>query len=195
MKGNIDMGHIWYVGYGSNLSEQRFLCYIQGGTPRFGKKHNNGCKDKTLPLENKSIIIHYPLYFALPSSNKETSNWGSGGVAFISPHKDEKSKTYCRMWRITKEQYEEVREQEGRYWYNKPIPLGEDGGVPICTITNEVELNNIIPPSEAYIKTIAIGLKETYNFNNEKISNYLIEKDGIKGCLKKDEILKMIASL
>jgi hypothetical protein len=195
MKGEIDMAYIWYVGYGSNLHEQRFLCYINGGTPRFGNKCTKGCKDKTLPIENKPIIIDFPLYFALPGNNKETPNWGAGGVAFIDPQEDKKLKTFCRMWKITKEQYEEVRDQEGWSWYGKEIPLGEDSGVPIYTITNDAILSNIICPSDAYIKTIALGLKETYNFNDEEIVDYLIEKKGIRGSLQKEVMRKIMASL
>jgi hypothetical protein len=198
MKGEIEMAYIWYVGYGSNLHEQRFLCYIKGGTPRFGKKCTKGCKDKTLPTENKPIIINYPLYFALPGNNSETPNWGAGGVAFIDPQEDKNLKAFCRMWKITKEQYEEVRDQEGRSWYGKEIPLGEDSGVRIYTITNNANnaiLSNIICPSDAYIKTIALGLKETYHFNDEEIVDYLIEKKGIRGSLQKDVMFKIMASL
>jgi len=195
-KGELYMGtDVWYVGYGSNLSEQRFLCYIQGGTPRFGKKHNDGCTDRTLPKENTHIAIHYPLYFALPGSNKETTNWGYGGVAFISPHKDEKTKTLCRMWKITKDQYIEVKKQEGSGWYNEEIEIGKEGGIPIYTITNKVDLANVLPPSEAYLKTIALGLRETYKLDNEEIADYLIEKKGIKANLTKDEILRILTSL
>jgi hypothetical protein len=189
------MDYIWYVGYGSNLNEQRFICYIKGGTPRFGKRKNDGCKDRTLPAENKSIIIHYPLYFALPNNLKETFNWGRGGVAFIGHAEDKELKTFCRMWKITREQYEEVRNQEGRSWYGKEIPLGENGGMPIYTITNEAVLSNIICPSDAYLKTIALGLKETYNFSEEEIADYLIAKEGIKDSLKKDNLIKIIGSL
>lgn len=190
------MDYIWYVGYGSNLSEQRFLCYIKGGTSCFGKKKNDGCKkDPTLPAENKSIIIHYPLYFALPNNLKQTSNWGRGGVAFIGHHENKGLKTFCRMWKITREQYEEVRDQEGRSWYGKEIPLGENGGVPIYTITNEAVLSNIICPSDAYLKTIALGLKETYKLNEEEIADYLITKEGIKDSLKKDNLIKIIGFL
>ncbi|MBW8042125.1 MAG: hypothetical protein FVQ85_19290 [Planctomycetes bacterium] len=189
------MGYIWYVGYGSNLSEQRFLCYIKGGVPRFGNKQNTGCKDKTFPVENKSIILQYPLYFALPGSIKKTCNWGPGGVAFIGLHKDKKSTTFCRMWKITEKQYEEVRKQEGRCWYCKEILIGKDDAVPIYTITNKYYLSNILCPSQSYIKTLALGLKETYNFNEEEITSYLITKDGIRGGLQKDQILKIIASI
>ncbi len=188
------MDYIWYAGYGSNLSEQRFLCYIQGGSPHFGRKCNTGCEDTTLPVENKPKIIHYRLYFALPDNCKKTCNWGCGGIAFISPHKDKMSKTLCRMWKITKNQYEEVKKQEGRS-YNKEIKLGEDNGVPIYTITNKNDLRNILCPSDCYIKTIALGIKEAYNFDVGKIASYLITKDGISGNLQKDQILKLITPI
>jgi hypothetical protein len=189
------MAYIWYVGYGSNLHEQRFLCYINGGTPRFGKKFTKSFQDNTLLIENKPITIDYPLYFALPDNVWGTRNWGEGGVAFIDPQKDKNSKTLCRMWKITKEQYEKVRDQEGRSWYDKEIPLGEDGGLPVYTITNIVILNHIVCPSDDYIKTIALGLKETYNFKDDEIVNYLMEKKGIRGSLQKDVMLNMMASL
>ncbi len=187
------MNYVWYAGYGSNLSEQRFLCYIRGGTPFFGRRRNNGCiKDQALPVENKPIIISYPLYFALPNNKKETENWGTGGVAFIRCHEDKTLRTFCRMWKITKEQYEEVKKQEGRSWYCKEIPLGQDNGVPIYTITHDADLNNILCPPDAYIQTIAIGLQETYNLNEEEIANYLLDKDGIRGNLNKEDLLKII---
>jgi len=187
--------YVWYVGYGSNVHEQRFLCYIKGGTPRFGKKCGKSCKDKTPPIENKSITIDYPLYFALPDKKKETLNWGAGGVAFIAHQKDKKLKTFCRMWKITKEQYKEVRNQEGSSWYGKEIRLGKDSGIPIYTITNDAVLKNIICPSDAYIKTIALGLKETYCFNNKEIVNYLLGKTGIKNNLQENVMLKIMTCL
>lgn len=67
--------------------------------------------------------------------------------------------------------------------------------MPIYTITNKYYLSNILCPSQSYIKTLALGLKETYNFNEEEITSYLITKDGIRGGLQKDQILKIIASI
>jgi hypothetical protein len=169
---------------------------MQGGTPLFGKRKNDGCKkDRTLPVKNKQRIIRYPLYFALPNNLKETSNWGPGGVSFIGHREDEDLETFCRMWKITKEQYEEVRDQECRSWYGKEMPLGEDDGVPIYTITNESVLGNTLCPSDNYIKTIAVGLKETYNFTVEEIVNYLIVKEGIRDNLQKEEMIKILSFL
>ena len=69
---------VWYASYGSNLCEDRFLCYIKGGMPQGSKKMHLGCSDKTAPRATQNIIINRALYFA-----KEYSSWGKGGVAFI----------------------------------------------------------------------------------------------------------------
>jgi hypothetical protein len=153
-----------------------------GGTPKYGREPNNGCTNKALPPEDCSIKIPYALYFSLPEGRKETSKWGEGGVAFITLDKveDKNLWTLGRMWKITKDQYEEVKEQEGPY-YDHEICIGEDNGILIYTITNKRRLNNNIPPSKRYLKTIALGLKETYNMDNEEINEYLIERNAIKG--------------
>ncbi len=85
------------------------------------------------------MIINYPLYFALPDKNTKTYNWGTGGVAFVGPKEDRRVKTLCRMWKITQNQYNEVKTQEGK-WYGKEILLGNEGGIPIYTITNDTIL-------------------------------------------------------
>ena len=93
----------------------------------------------------------------------------------------------------TKEQYEEVRNQEGCCWYNFEISLGEENGTPIYTITNKNYLGNIIPPSETYLKTIALGLKETYILSVDGIADYLLQTDGIKGDFTKDKLIKVLS--
>ena len=187
--------YIWYVGYGSNLSKQRFLCYIVGGTPKYGKEYNDGCRNTNCPVDDKPFKIPCRLYFALPNGNTETSNWGPGGVAFIIPDKDlnENNRSLARMWKITKEQYEEIRNQEGCCWYNFEISLGEENGISIYTVTNENYLGNIKTPSEAYLKTIALGLKETYRLTVDGIADYLMQKDGIKDYFKKDKLIKVFS--
>jgi hypothetical protein len=190
------MSKVWYVGYGSNLSKQRFHCYIEGGIPCFGRIQNKeGCLDKTLPIANKPIEIPYPLYFALPDDKKNTGNWGDGGVAFIDSTQ-KNSITYCRMWKITSDQYNCVKTQEGRYWYSHQIELGKDNddGLPIFTITNKDKLSNILRPSDNYLKTIAVGLKETYEFSNEEITEYLISKEGMKD-IHKNELRKILSTI
>jgi hypothetical protein len=195
VKVELDIGsEVWYVGYGSNLCEQRFLCYIKGGTPRFGQKCHGGCADSTPPRGNRSIVIPYPLYFGLPEGKNGTENWGPGGVAFISPRENTRAETLGRMWLITRDQYAEVREQEGS-WYSKEIELGKNDGIPVYTITHAVELANILPPSQAYMKTIALGLKETCGWNNEAVADYLAGRMGPKDAPSKDKKSRILACL
>ena len=185
--------YVWYVGYGSNLSKCRFLCYIRGGIPPLGNKRERGCSDKTPPICGEPKTINYKLYFALPPKRKCTENWGPGGVAFILPDEDKRFITRCRMWKITENQYIEVRCQEGLGWYNKEITLGEKDGCPIKTITQcSPFTNNIVTPSDTYLKTIAEGLRETYKYNDDEISDYLLEKDGIKDKIKREYLLQII---
>jgi len=188
----MNKSYIWYAGYGSNLCEKRFLCYIQGGVPPFGKIPASGCYDPTPPIETSTLSIPYELYFALPNRCLKTSNWGEGGVAFVEPDINKNNSTLCRLWKITKEQYEEVRSQEGRSWYGYEINLGEKEGAPIVTITNEKSLNNIIRPSSDYLKTVCRGLKESFNMEGNDIAEYMSSRRGIKGNYSIEDLMGIV---
>lgn len=180
---------VWYVGYGSNLFRERFICYISGGKFRWGGSYAKGCSDKTLPKENRPFIIPHGLFFA-----KNANSWGNGGVAFISPQLAKNTYTYGRMWKVTKEQFSEIRKQEGKS-YDKKVYLGQDeNGISIWTITSKSELTSN-KPSDNYVKTIIAGLKETYHLSSETMSKYLIEKPGIKGNFKKKNLMAIYQSI
>ena len=187
--------HVWYAGYGSNLSRQRFLCYILGGKPALGLRKHRGSRDTTPPAADRILTVKHRLYFALPEGSTRTQNWGPGGVAFIDPEIDEGAETICRIWKITGEQYEDVRRQEGLTWYDKEVTLGEAHGIPILTVSHGCHLEHTLPPSPAYLKTIAMGLKETAGLSGEEIAIYLLDKTGVKGRMRKDEIVAMLADL
>ena len=99
--------HIWYASYGSNLLEERFLCYIKGGKPSGSSKRHDGCFDKTLPQNNAKIYINHELYFA-----RKSKSWDNGGVAFLSEKFESNHKTLGRMYLITPDQFTEVVKQE-----------------------------------------------------------------------------------
>ena len=182
--------HIWYVGYGSNLLRERFNHYILGDQFRLGGSTATGCSDKTLPLEDKPITIPYEMFFA-----KESKSWGNGGVAFISTKKDENKQTYARMWEITEEQFSEIWKQEGKGWYDEKIKLGVDEkGIPILTITSSSDLKPT-KPSKEYLKTIVMGLKETYHIDNHTIWKYLSEMSGVKDKWDKVEFDNLLADV
>ena len=192
--------YIWYASYGSNISRNRFLCYIQGGKPIGSQKEYAGCTDKSLPLDDEEIYIKSELYFA-----KKSKTWNGGGVGFIKTALDEKVNTFGRMYLITKEQFEEVVKQETNYkgklsidyklaikngnlvfrentWYGNLIYLGQKRDFPIFTFTNESNLEKEInPPHKDYVKMIAIGIQEIYNIGGIDLVEYFKSKIGITG--------------
>jgi hypothetical protein len=180
--------YVWYVGYGSNLCGDRFFCYIRGGQYRFGGSYAQGCTDKTLPQGNKTIELPYRLYFA-----RKSSSWSQGGVSFISVDKenDPNKWTLARMWKITEEQFVQVRQQEGASWYNNVVNLGMDEGIPVYTITNSMN-QALNPPSRNYLLTIVIGLIESYQLNANEVYDYLYRKEGIQGYFSQQELKDII---
>lgn len=191
--------HIWYASYGSNLLEERFLCYIKGGRPAGSATDYEGCTDKTLPIENKECFFDRELYFA-----KESLSWNRGGVCFIKTNADPFASTLGRMYLITKEQFHDVLKQEtrstenldinfnhiineGSYivkensWYGNVIYLGNEKEFPVFTFTNAYNIEEINKPDENYLKLIIRGIRETSNFDIPSIINYLISKQGISG--------------
>lgn len=197
--------YVWYASYGSNLSRDRFLCYIKGGKPRGSEKVEVGCKDKSLPIKETTYIMRYPLYFA-----KSSERWQNKGVAFIGLNKDEKHHTYSRKYLITVEQFMDVVKQENNgaaldidlieiikdgsktlrdSWYGTILYLGEEGGYPILTFTADWDLD--VPynkPSEEYLSMIINGLKTTLELENTEVLNYLSSKPGVADNYNRNEI-------
>ncbi|BAC12959.1 hypothetical protein [Oceanobacillus iheyensis HTE831] len=181
---------VWYSSYGSNLCEERFYCYILGLQPYGSNKVERGCRNKTLPRDNKKIILPYQLYFA-----KERSKWGKGGVAFIHHEYDISQSTIGRMYRITEEQFLEVVAQENQLediyidlsgvkkrgfadlelgWYDRIIYLGEEDGSPIFTFTNSNGITEMekYSPAIPYQNIIRKGLSEL-GLDKIEINSYL----------------------
>lgn len=180
------MNYVWYAGYGSNLLRERFLSYIQGGSFRLGGRKCQGCKDKTPPVYAEPTTIAGKIYFA-----KNSSSWSGGGIAFIknfSPEEANNGKVFARMWKITEEQFDCVRDQEGRNWYDILIDLGErSDGSRIVTLTNSGSLSPS-KPSKEYLSTIALGLRETFDLGNKEIEDYLRGMSGIVGFYSEEEL-------
>lgn len=201
--------HIWYASYGSNLLEERFSCYISGGRPAGSLRTYTGCTNRNLPAESKPIEIKAELYFA-----KRSKTWSGGGAAFIRP--DHHNLTLGKMYLITAEQFSELVKQEIRFegklepdlalavkngflitqpetWYGKILYLGTEKGLPIFTFTNidflETEIN---APNEHYLKKIILGLRETYDFTDEQILDYLSSKKGIKGYISEQKLWEFL---
>ena len=54
--------YVWYASYGSNMSKERFLCYIRGGSVEGMTKRCEGCADPSEPLKDLYIEIPHELY-------------------------------------------------------------------------------------------------------------------------------------
>ena len=67
------------------------------------------------------------------------------------------------MYLITKEQFEEIKIQEGNSdnWYGKTVELGYSDGIPVKTFT-KAERTDYVMPSSRYLNIIKAGIHETY---------------------------------
>ncbi len=166
--------YIWYVSYGSNMLEERFLCYIEGGCFDDGGSYNEPCEDTTHPLEKRAIDIPYDMYFGNTSGS-----WNGCGVSFLDTTKEGHALGVAYL--ITREQFEHVSAEEncGRfpngtgYWYENIRTLGEMDGFEMVTITND-ELRPYNEPCEEYLNTLKRGIRENWKeMSEEDIDNYL----------------------
>lgn len=201
---------VWYACYGSNICRDRFLCYINGGTPAGAKKHFTGCEDKTQPKDSRPFEIPHPIYFA-----KKSVTWDGDGICFLHPEKFPE-KSLGRVYQISVSQFKDLVRQElifdgvieidfeelrkkGSYnclkdgRYGELLYLGEIENKPVISFTSPVHLSEEInPPSPAYLQTIAKGLKEIYDLKKEELVEYFQKIEGIKGYALEKELEKIL---
>lgn len=181
---------VWYLAYGSNVNETRFLRYLQGGPPE------PGARDATPAAQSAWCEVPYRLTFGL-----ESQRWQGGGVAFLdvaeAPAGNPTTMTTVRAWDITSEQFEDVCAQENRgevgtaldwqalaagpvnlagsSWYRHVLPVaGLDLPVdqPALTFTSPIP----VPANAAhdsYLNTIRQGLAEHPDLSSDDIDDYL----------------------
>lgn len=170
--------YVWYAGYGSTLSEERFRCYVQGGTnPYNPRKSNVGCKDKTLWIDEQMRDYSGRLYFGNISST-----WDNKGVAFFDPDRNGRGRyrdnVHMHLYKITREQLHDVQNQEGNLdnWYGRLYCLDVlKDNCPVYTLTSEKPVNEV-EPSEVYANLILDSLIKHLGKNREfEIENYMSE--------------------
>ncbi|WEG12347.1 hypothetical protein PU629_19975 [Pullulanibacillus sp. KACC 23026] len=192
------LDYVWYASYGSNINHDRFLCYILGGTPEGSSKREIGCRDQSLPIEARNLIIKHPLYFT-----KEADKWQGKGVAFIDLESIPETNTYSRMYLITREQFIDVVRQENeqsgeleldleaviqngshifrKSWYGNVLYLGEEEGYPIFTFTSteKMKKDELNPPSLEYLQTILKGIHKDMGISREAVIDYIKAVPGV----------------
>jgi len=201
--------YVWYACYGSNLSRERFLCYIKGGQPKNSTRTEIGCTDKTLPVSDSIYQLNRPLYFA-----KNAAHWNNGGAGFIGLNPEPENFTFSRKYLITKQQFIELVNQENRTsgikidfeevinLKSKVICEGRYGNllflenfeeIPVFsfTINEKMGDSEFVKPDPIYLKTIIAGLNEIYKLSNSEYVDYLLRKPGILNNYSKKELLAL----
>ena len=167
--GITDDEYVWYACYGSNLSRERFRCYIKGGMCKANNKVYPGCRDASDWTEDKWKIFGGTIYFA-----NKSSSWNGSGVAFYEPNYSRK--TYMRLYKITWGQLKDVQDQEGNYpnWYGKMLCLGVDkDNCPIYTLTSEKPLESNCVKGE-YYEVLRNALADKLREDGVDVDEYIL---------------------
>ena len=141
---------VWYVAYGSNLSQDRFACYLQGGQPAGARRSYPGCRDRTPPREVVGLRLPGRIRFGGLSRV-----WG-GGLAFLDPEAAD-GEVVARGYLIGNDQLDEVHSLERRY--DSRSQVGDRDGLPMVALTSS-EHHEPAAPSAAYLRTILTGLTD-----------------------------------
>ena len=165
--GKTERESIWYACYGSNLSEKRFLCYIEGGTCELNNKTYPGCTDKTYFKETAYITVNGEMYFG-----NSSSSWNGKGVAFFDPETD--GTTYMKLYQINYSQLMDLQRMEGKSanWYGKIYCIGIKEDHPVYTLTSENRRPKKLP-DEKYFSLIAEELKEQFLLSDREAISYI----------------------
>jgi hypothetical protein len=199
---------VWYVSFGSNMNPERFSCYILGGTPNGGLHSQRGCDNKRMPRAEHPIDLPYTLYFA-----GESKIW-TGGVCFLDTITPGATKGKAML--VTLEQFEQITAQEsqrehalpidvnlmrqkgytilgdGSHRYDKLVYCGEHEGYPVLVFTSPRKIMPYNKPSDAYLRTVTLGLSISRKMTAEDIVLYLIDKPGVAGNYTSSELRSIL---
>jgi hypothetical protein len=159
---------VWYVAYGSNLSQDRFACYLQGGRPAGARRSYPGCRDRTPPRDVVGLRLPGRVHFGGLSRV-----WG-GGLAFLDPAAGD-GEVVARGYLIGTDQLDEVHSWELRY--DSRSHVGDRDGLPMVALTSS-EHHEPAAPSAAYLRTILSGLTDGLLEEDAAIT-YLLSAPGV----------------
>jgi hypothetical protein len=199
---------IWYVAYGSNLSRARFQCYLTGGRPVGGARRNPGCRDSGQPVSTVGVRIPGRIWFAGVSSV-----WG-GGMAFFDPSAT--GEVLARAYLLTSDQFADVLAQElrrapgagldltplhrtGRHTYGPGgyetlVRVGTRKSVAMVTLTcDSPGWRTVNAPSAAYLRTMALGLREAHGLSPQAIADYVCAIPSAAGDWSSADVADLVA--
>jgi hypothetical protein len=200
---------LWYASYGSNLSRDRFLCYLQGGRPPGASRSYPGARDQSAPLDERAIVLPGQVFFGWHSPT-----W-DGGIAFYDTGSP--GQALARAYLITEGQFADVAAQEmarppgadldlstvleerqhtlGQGRYEALHLVGELEEQPVLTFTSPepagVDHN---APSAAYLATVARGLRETHGHPDAELVDYLVDCPGVSPHWSREQVAELVAA-
>jgi hypothetical protein len=183
---------LWYASYGSNLSAERFACYIAGGRPGGATRTYVGARDTSPPLDSVALEISYRLYFS-----GESRVWG-GSPAFIDTKPVDGVVGLARAYLIWWDQFEDVVAQEngrqsasieiddhllvpgfsrqiGSGRYQNLLCVEHLNEVPVVTFTAPCAMSDVAvgAPSIGYLAMLIVGLREAHDLSDKELTSYL----------------------
>jgi hypothetical protein len=178
---------VWYVAYGSNLSQARLQEYLDRGP------------DPTPPRADRALRIGPPLFFAGTSTV-----WG-GGRAYVDHVAEDPPATLARAWLLTGQQWADLHAQEsgpehlpgldprsladgecrtiGAGRYDVVLGLGRHDDLPVLTFTgpDRVDPATCTRPAPDYLRRLATGLHEAHGLSPAEVTDYLLDRPGVTG--------------
>jgi hypothetical protein len=194
---------LWYVAYGTNLSLARLRCYLRGGRLPGGTRQYQGCRDHSDPAAAFGTLVSGGIYFT-----GQSSVWG-GGMAVYDP--EHPGWVAARAYLLTASQFGDVLAQEmrqqpgsevdltpvhrqGRHSYGPGryqtlLRVGSRGGFPMLTFTSGHHgSQDLSAPTAAYLRTMAVGLRESHGWSHSRIGAHLASLPGVCGTWTPDQI-------
>jgi hypothetical protein len=183
---------VWYVAYGSNLSAQRFACYLGGGRPAGSRRTYEGCRNPSPP--RRAVATWLPGRLVFGGASRV---WG-GSMAFYDPDVD--GRVAARAYLVTLAQFGDVLAQESRRPVGTPYPLeaavdgrlpglggsydtvlhlGDRDGAPRLALA-AAEPPPVGPPSAAYLRPILSGLGAGFGLTADEQVDYLLTAGGVR---------------
>jgi hypothetical protein len=213
---------VWYASYGSNLSRDRFMTYIAGGTPEGTLDKHEGSRDHTEPEEDVPIRYSGRLHFA-----GNSGRW-DGGVAFID--NDTSGHALGRAYLINMQQFDDVVAQENGKsvgsvtvdttkaltegvdqvmpvgLYGTLVHIGDYENAPVFTFTgkNSAQDNLTLSrdgksfggtnaPGNNYLRMIGSGLQETFGMGPQEQADYLRGALGVTN-MNRDALINVVST-
>ena len=158
--GTSEKDYIWYGAYGSNVDEERFLCYLEGGKCAANGRTYTGCRNKSRWIEEDAAAFPGSVYAANVSRS-----WKGKGVAFYDENERDnllRGVAFMRLYKIRRSQFEDIQEQEGKSpnWYGRIVVAGiHPDGMPVYTFTSE-QKGSFNEPDVSYVNFIRDAIRK-----------------------------------